>query len=116
MVFPPADFSADEAGLFERAEMLRDRVEGYVERFGELRHGRASCPQTSKDRSPLWVTEHREGSIQSSVIIFNHWVEYNGRRSRLSTEKMTEPGGGKEIDCGDDALRMKKSARPCKKI
>lgn len=115
MVFPPSDFSADEAGVFERAEMLRDRVEGYVERFGELRHGRASRPQTGKDRPPRWVTEHREGSIQSSGIIFNHLVEYNWRWNRLSTEKMTEPGGGREIDCGDDALRVKKSARPCKK-
>lgn len=100
MVFPPADFSADEAGVFERAEMLRDRVEGYVERFGEFRHGRASCPQTGKDGSPRWVTEHCEGSIQSSIIIFNHRVEYNGRPNRLSTEKMTEPRGGKELTEG----------------
>lgn len=45
-MFTPADFAADEAGLFEDPEVFRDGVERDVERLGNLRDGAPALAET----------------------------------------------------------------------
>lgn len=90
MVFAPADLAPDEAGLFQGANVLRNRVKRHVKGLRQRRDGRTSLPQPGEDRPARGVTEHRESSVEASVSIFNHMVEYYRPRYGPSREKWAE--------------------------
>ncbi len=70
------DFSAEQAGGFENAEMLGDGGEGHVEGGGEGFNGGFALGEASEDGAASGVGESAEGSVEERGVIVNHTVYY----------------------------------------
>lgn len=64
MVHTAVDFSFEKAGGFQDPQMLADRGEGHVERFGEfLNHGLAER-QAGQDGAARRIGKSAKGRVQ----------------------------------------------------
>ena len=68
----------DEAGAFERLDVLRRCRERHVEGFRELAHGPLSVGQLAQHPAARGIAECVKDSVELSGIMFNHVVEYMG--------------------------------------
>jgi hypothetical protein len=68
------DFTPQQTGGFEHAEMLGDGRERDVERFGEFADSRFALQKARKYGAAGGVGEGAERAVQSGVGIVNHMV------------------------------------------
>ena len=67
-------------GPLEGLDVLRRRGQRHPVRRGELAYGLLALGQPLEHGAPGVVAERTEDEVESQLSMFNHMVEYTGRR------------------------------------
>ena len=82
MMHPPAFGTRQQTGVFQHAQMPRDRRSRDMERLGQLADSRLGVRQPFDDAAADRIRKSRERGVNRGGLIFNHQVKYRLRPAR----------------------------------